>query len=171
MENKNPREQASEILAEMLRLLDIKVELTFAEDDEQKIDIKSEEAGRLIGRKGQYLENLELLLNRILRCQFSDVPSTPWIVLAVDGYCVPRTGAPEGGRRRGRGVDQERFQAIALDAAKEVKLWDAPRTLGPFRPAERRVIHMTLRNDEEVETISDAEADENGGKKITIRKK
>ena len=46
-----------------------------------------------------------------------------------------------------------------------------PRTLGPYRPGERRIIRLTLRNDPEVETISESEADANGCKRITIRKK
>ncbi|MDD4098503.1 MAG: KH domain-containing protein [Lentisphaeria bacterium] len=173
MENTTLRDQAIAILAELIQRLEITAQLLPDPDDDVKIDIKSDEAGRLIGRKGQYLESLELVMNRILRRQFADEPSTPWIVLDVDGYCVPKPSREDGeGRRRGRGgVDQERFHAMAVDAAKEVKQWGAPRTIGPYRPGERRIIHLALRDDPEVETVSEPEADANGCKRVTIRKK
>lgn len=172
MDNSTIRDQAITILTELLQRLDITAQIQPSEDDDCKIDIKSDEAGRLIGRKGQYLESLELVMNRILRRQFADEPATPWIILDVDGYCVPKPSADNGeGRRRRRGFDTERFETMALDAAKEVKRWGSPRTLGPYRPGERRIIHLTLRDDPEVETISEPEADANGCKRITIRKK
>jgi len=173
MDNSTLRDQAITILAELLQRLDIAAQIQPSEDDDSKIDIKSDEAGRLIGRKGQYLESLELVMNRILRRQFADEPSTPWIVLDVDGYCVPKPSRDDNGegRRRRGGFDVDRFETMALDPAKEVKRWGAPRTLGPYRPGERRIIHLTLRNDPEVETISESEADANGCKRITIRKK
>lgn len=173
MDNSTLRDQAIAILNELLHRLEITAQSLPDPDDDSKIDLKSDEAGRLIGRKGQYLESLELVMNRILRRQFADEPSTPWIVLDVDGYCVPKPSRDDDGdgRRRGRGVDTERFEAMAIDAAKEVKLWGAPRTIGPYRPGERRIIHLTLRDDPEVETVSDSEADANGCKRVTIRKK
>ena len=173
MDNSTLRDQAIAILTALLHHLDITAQVLPDQDDDSKIDLKSDEAGRLIGRKGQYLESLELVMNRILRRQFADEPSTPWIVLDVDGYCVPKPSRDDEGegRHRSRGVDSERFEAMAIDAAKEVKRWGAPRTIGPYRPGERRIIHLTLRDDPEVETVSEPEADANGCKRVTIRKK
>ena len=174
MDNSTLRDQAIAILKELLQRLDIAAQILPDQDDDSKINLKSDEAGRLIGRKGQYLESLELVMNRILRRQFADEPSTNWIVLDVDGYCVPKPSRDDDGdgRRRGRGgVDAERFEAMAVDTAKEVKRWGAPRTIGPYRPGERRIIHLTLRDDPEVETVSEPEADANGCKRVTIRKK
>ena len=132
MDNSTIRDQAINILTELLQRLDITAQIQPSEDDDCKIDIKSDEGGRLIGRKGQYLESLELVMNRILRRQFADEPATPWIILDVDGYCVPKPSADNGeGRRRRRGFDTERFETMALDAAKEVKRWGSPRTRIP----------------------------------------
>ena len=151
-----------------MQRLDITAQIA-KRDDDCKIDIKSDEV-TLIGRKGQYRKP-GTGHESYFRRQFADEPATPWIILDVDGYCVPKPSADNGeGRRRRRGFDTERFETMALDAAKEVKRWGSPRTLGPYRPGERRIIHLTLRDDPEVETISEPEADANGCKRITIRK-
>ncbi|MBR4125618.1 MAG: KH domain-containing protein, partial [Victivallales bacterium] len=44
------------------------------EHDNFKLSLASEDAGRIIGRKGQALEALELLLNRILKKNDEDTP-------------------------------------------------------------------------------------------------
>ena len=62
------------------------------------------------------------------------------------------------------------MEHIAKDAAKEVKMWGEPKRIGPYKPGERRIIHMTLRNDPEVETESDAQPDANNCKMVEIRK-
>lgn len=166
--SENLLESAKSILTEMLAKLGSEAEVTaVAEGAEPKLDLKSSQAGRLIGRKGQNLESLELILNRILRRQQPDEDSTPWVVIEVDGYSVPHK-VPE---RHGRvsKADMERLEAMALDVAKEVKYWGEPKVIGPFKPGERRIIHMTLRHDPAVETVSDAEADEHGCKRISVQ--
>ena len=110
-----------------------------------------------------------MVLNRILRRKLQDEDNTPWVVLEVDGYCVPHKSVEHHGRVSKS--DMETLKAMALDAAKEVKYWGEPKVVGPYRPGERRIIHMTLRNDPAVETVSDAEADANGCKRVTIRMK
>ncbi|MBP5641019.1 MAG: KH domain-containing protein [Victivallales bacterium] len=168
--NENVLELSKGILCEMLEKLGNDAEVTIVSDAaEPKLDLKSSQAGRLIGRKGQNLEALEMVLNRILRRKLQDEDNTPWVVLEVDGYCVPHKSVEHHGRVSKS--DMETLKAMALDAAKEVKYWGEPKVVGPYRPGERRIIHMTLRNDPAVETVSDAEADANGCKRVTIRMK
>ena len=69
--------------------------------------IASEDAGRIIGRKGQTLESLQLLLNRMM---FNAEPDCPRIVLDIDGYSRNNTrpggdAEGEGDERRERGGD------------------------------------------------------------------
>lgn len=166
--NETLLENAKDILAEMLSRLGAVAEVRIMADaPEPKLDLKSSQAGRLIGRKGQNLESLELVLNRILRRQQLDEENTPWVVIEVDGYGVPHKTVERHGRLMKE--EAQRLEAMALDIAKEVKYWGEPKVIGPFRPAERRIIHLTLRSDPAVETVSEAEADENGCKKITIQ--
>ena len=161
--------KATTALTEMVRLLGIDAEISAGviEENRLKLCLNSGEAGRLIGRKGQSLESLELLLNRILKCADED---NPWVPVEVDGYSTGRTGG-DGPRHRGENVDQERFECLASDTAKEVKRWQKEKKIGPFSPAERRIIHLTLQDDEEVLTESEAVPGEAGRKYVIVRMK
>ena len=168
--NENLLENARAVLCEMLAKLGNDADVAIIEGaTEPKLDIKSAQAGRLIGRKGQNLGALEMVLNRIIRRQQQEEESTPWVVLEVDGYSVPHKEPERHGRVSKS--DMETLKAMALDVAKEVKYWGEPKVVGPYRPGERRIIHMALRNDPAVETVSDPEPDANGCKRITIRMK
>ena len=160
---------AHEALSEMVRLLGIEAVVSSGEleDKRLKMCLDCDNAGMLIGRIGQCLDSLELLLNRILKCANEE---NPWVPVEVDGYSTGRTGG-SGPRRRGERVDSEKFECLANDSAKEVKRWQKEKRLGPFSPAERRVIHMTLKDDEEVLTESESIPGESGRKYIIIKLK
>ena len=137
------------------------------------VKISSEDAGRIIGRKGQTLESLQLLLNRIM---FKDDEECPHIMLDIDGYAKGERGArseaddesEEGGERRprerrerrprreedGERTTKDQLEQQALDAAKEVKRWGAPVTLPEMNAHDRRIIHVTLKDDPELTTES-----------------
>ncbi|MBP5532056.1 MAG: KH domain-containing protein, partial [Lentisphaeria bacterium] len=55
------------------------------EEKGQKLTVKitSDDAGRIIGRKGQTLDSLQLILNRIM---FKGDEEFPRIMLDIDGY-------------------------------------------------------------------------------------
>ena len=137
------------------------------------VKISSEDAGRIIGRKGQTLESLQLLLNRIM---FKDDEECPHIMLDIDGYAKgERVARPEaddeseeGGERRprerrerrprreedGERTTKDQLEQQALDAAKEVKRWGEPVTLPEMNAHDRRIIHVTLKDDPELTTES-----------------
>ena len=78
--NENLLANARDILTDMLSRLGTTADVTIITDaPEPKLDLKSEQAGRLIGRKGQNLESLELVLNRILRRHQLDEENTPFV--------------------------------------------------------------------------------------------
>ncbi|HQL09247.1 MAG TPA: KH domain-containing protein, partial [Lentisphaeria bacterium] len=102
MLEKTQQEKAQQVLSELLRLLGTTAQvLCLEQDDDFRLSVQSEEAGRLIGRKGQTLESLELILNRILRCQHNNDESLPWVPVEVDGYSVTRRGNGDAGRSGG----------------------------------------------------------------------
>lgn len=137
------------------------------------VKISSEDAGRIIGRKGQTLESLQLLLNRIM---FKDDEECPHIMLDIDGYAKGERGArseaddesEEGSERRprerrerrprreedGERTTKDQLEQQALDAAKEVKRWGEPVTLPEMNAHDRRIIHVTLKDDPELTTES-----------------
>lgn len=117
------------------------------------LNVSSDEAGRIIGRKGAALESLQLLINRMMQKGDQDFPQ---IIIDVDGYS--RKPSDRGGRRRGGDrATKEQLTQQALDAAKEVKRWGEPISLPPMNAHDRRLIHITLREDQEIETESHGE--------------
>jgi spoIIIJ-associated protein len=149
----------------MVALLGFTAEVGAQESEEGLVlELKTSEAGRLIGRKGHCLQALELLLERMLRKQHADGPA---LQISIDGYRNPREEDPTQ-RRGARGVDEERLRRMAEDTAKEVKRWGEERRLGPLNAAERRVVHMTLRGDPQVCTESEP-PDPSGRKCIVVR--
>jgi len=159
-EQESPEEKAVRILRDFLRLLGLSAGVRAEPDgaDRLVLHLETDETGRLVGRRGMYLESLELLLNRALRRSGA---KSPRVTLRVPGYERRETGD-----HRRPSVDEERLKGMALDRAKEVRRWGESAEIGPFTSRERRVIHMTLRDDPEVETRSGP--DEGGGRKKIV---
>jgi spoIIIJ-associated protein len=156
------QEKAFRTLATMLDYLGLDAMLkTEMKGSNIAVKITSEDAGRIIGRKGQTLENLQLLLNRML---YNGDKTFPRISLDIDGYTRTdfrgaRDGNGGGGRRESSnsGADEEQLRCQALDASKEVKRWGEPVVLSAMNSHDRRIIHITLEEDEELITSSEGE--------------
>lgn len=169
-ENPNFDEQSAKIiqsLSTMFKLLGL--DGTFrVESRGTKLGVKiaSEDAGRVIGRKGQTLESLQLLVNRIM---FKLDDDFPHVMLDIDGYANGEREFKEGEcreRRRFRrdngennGLRQtvEQLEQQARDAAKEVKKWGEPIKMPEMNAHDRRIIHLALQDDPEITTESDGE--------------
>ena len=161
------KEQIIRTLATMFDYLSLNGEFKVEEKGQRiSVRIASSDAGRVIGRKGQTLESLQLLVNRMM---FKQDENCPHIMLDIDGYANgEREGGREvrenreGGRRSRRngdgagrsGSSVEQLERQALDAAKEVKRWGEPVKLPEMNAHDRRIIHITLKDDPEVTTES-----------------
>ena len=100
------------------------------------LDVKTDDAGRLIGRQGQTLSDLQYITNRIL---FQQDASTPKIMVDVSGY---------------RAQAREALVKKAKDAAEKVRRWGDAVELEPMTAFDRRVVHQALKDDPDVETHS-----------------
>jgi spoIIIJ-associated protein len=114
------------------------------------IEVKTEDSGRLIGRQGQTLADLQYLANRIL---FQQNPSAPKITVDVGGY-----------RAQARAALVKRAQ----DAAEKVRRWGDAVELEPMSAFDRRIVHHALKDDPEVETHS-VEVDGSDKKVLLLR--
>jgi spoIIIJ-associated protein len=119
-------------------------------DDGILLDVKTEEAGRLIGRQGQTLADLQYITNRIL---FQQDPGSPKVTVDVGGY---------------RSQAREALVKKAQDAAEKVRRWGDAVELEPLNAFDRRVVHQTLKDDPDVETHS-VEVDGTDKKAILLR--
>ena len=100
------------------------------------LEIKSEDAGRLIGRQGQTLSDLQYITNRLL---FQQDATAPKVMVDVGGY---RTQA------------REALVKKAKNAADKVRRWGDTVELEPMTAFDRRVVHQALKDDPDVETHS-----------------
>lgn len=114
---------------------DARVEEQSAEDG-LLLDIHTEDSGRLIGRQGQTLADLQYILNRLL---FQQETGAPKVTVDVGGY---------------RAQAREALVKKALEAAEKVRRWGDVVELEPMNAFERRIIHHALKDDPGVETHS-----------------
>ena len=121
-------------------------------DGELTLDIQTDDAGRLIGRSGQTLADLQYLTNRIL---FQQDKSAPKVTVDVGGY---RTQA------------RDALVKKAKDAAEKVRRYGDIVELEPLGSFDRRIVHNALRDDPDVETQS-VEVDGTEKKAILLRPK
>jgi spoIIIJ-associated protein len=116
------------------------------------LDIKTEESGRLIGRQGQTLADLQYLVNRIL---FQQDQNAPKVMLDVGGY---------------RSQARDALIQKARDAAEKVRRWSDAVELEPLNAFDRRIVHQALKDDPDIETQS-VEVDGTDKKVLLLRPK
>ena len=119
-------------------------------DDSVLLDVKTEDAGRLIGRQGQTLADLQYITNRIL---FQQDTTAPKAMVDVGGY---------------RAQAREALVKRAKEAADKVRRWGDAVELEPMNAFDRRIVHHTLRDDPDVETHS-AEVEGTDKKAVLLR--
>jgi spoIIIJ-associated protein len=121
-------------------------------EDGLLLDVKTEDSGRLIGRQGQTLSDLQYIVNRML---FQQDQSAPKITVDVAGY---------------RAQAREALIKKAKDAAEKVRRWGEVVELEPMSAYDRRVIHQILADDPDIETQS-VEVDGTDKKAMLLRSK
>jgi len=105
-------------------------------DDGVLLDVKTEDSGRLIGRQGQTLSDLQYITNRLL---FQQDPTVPKVTVDVSGY---------------RAQAREALVKKAKDAAEKVRRWGDIVELEPLSSFDRRIVHHALKDDPDIETHS-----------------
>jgi spoIIIJ-associated protein len=100
------------------------------------LDVKTDDSGRLIGRQGQTLSDLQYITNRML---FQQDPSVPKVTVDICGY---------------RAQAREALVKKAKEAAEKVRRWGDVVELEPLNAFDRRIIHQALKDDPSIETHS-----------------
>jgi spoIIIJ-associated protein len=123
-----------------------------ADEDGLLLDVKAEDSGRLIGRQGQTLSQLQYILNRLL---FRQDEKTPKVTVDIGGY---------------RAQAREALVQRARQAAEKVRRWGDIVELEPMNAFDRRLVHHALKDDPGVETHS-VEVEGTAKKVILLRPK
>lgn len=129
-------EKAIELI---LDVMDLDIEFSVSEGETFLIEFSGEDRDRLVAEEGRALKAIEHILPRIVR--------------GMVGEALPCR------------VDCEDFQAsreqelieLAKKTAEEVSRSMKPRMLPPMSPADRRIVHVTLMEDPDVDTLSEGD--------------
>lgn len=130
-----------QFLKDTLKAMDMDVEITSSidEDGALYVDMKGEHMGILIGKRGQTLDALQYLANRVANKHQS-------------GYVRVKLDTENYRARR-----EETLKHLAKNIAHKVKRNRRPVVLEPMNPYERRIIHSALQSDPYVTTHSEGE--------------
>ena len=135
-------EAAKKFLGEVFDAMEMEVIVDAKYDDAEKaldVDMRGEEIGILIGKRGQTLDSLQYLVSLVVNRGQAD-----YIRVKLD---------TENYRQRRK----ETLENLAKNIAYKVKRTKRPVSLEPMNPYERRIIHSALQNDRYVTTHSEGE--------------
>lgn len=118
---------------------DVKVTSVVDEEGALSINMEGSNMGILIGKRGQTLDSLQYLTNRVANKM-------------QDGYVRVKLDTEDYRRRR-----KETLENLAKNIASKVKRTRRTVALEPMNPYERRIIHSALQNDKFVSTKSEGE--------------
>src|SRR5579863_7624771 len=100
------------------------------------LEVKTDDSGRLIGRQGQTLSDLQYITNRLL---FQQDQTSPKVMVDVGGY---------------RAQAREALVKKAKEAAEKVRRWGDVVELEPLSAFDRRIVHNAIKDDPDIETHS-----------------
>ena len=118
---------------------DVKVTSVVDEEGALSINMEGSNMGILIGKRGQTLDSLQYLTNRVANKM-------------QDGYVRVKLDTEDYRRRR-----KETLENLAKNIASKVKRTRKTVSLEPMNPYERRIIHSALQSDPAVSTHSEGE--------------
>lgn len=128
---------AQKTLVDLLRLLDIQADVELKEEPERiLLTIRGDGSGLLIGRKGQTLDAIEYLINKIVHKGAEDKKR---IVVDTENY---------------RSRREESLVTLAQRLAEKAKRLGRPVTISPMNAHDRRIIHLALQDDKNLRTRS-----------------
>lgn len=128
-------------LADTLKAMGMEVEITSSieEDGSLSVNMNGDNMGILIGKRGQTLDSLQYLANRVANKH-------------QDGFVRVKLDTENYRARR-----EETLKHLAKNIAHKVKRNRRPVSLEPMNPYERRIIHSALQTDPYVSTHSEGE--------------
>ena len=135
------KEACEKFLKDVLKSMDMEVTLTseIDEDGALSINMEGENMGILIGKRGQTLDSLQYLTNRVAN-------------KVQEGYVRVKLDTENYRERR-----KETLENLAKNIAHKVKRTKRSVSLEPMNPYERRIIHSALQGDKYISTHSEGE--------------
>ncbi|MDQ7783136.1 MAG: RNA-binding cell elongation regulator Jag/EloR [Desulfomonilaceae bacterium] len=131
--------EAKTVLEEILRRMPVEAEVRASmSGDAVYLDIKGDGSGLLIGKKGQTLDALQFLVNKIIN-KTTPSGSKTEIIVDTENYRMRKT---------------ENLREMALKMSEKAKRTLKPVSFNPMPAGERRIVHLILADEREVYTKS-----------------
>lgn len=135
-----PAERVRAVLEELIAALDVDAEVAVEESSERIVGrIDGDDLGRLIGRRGQTIDAVQLICYRIA---FRGSEERKRVIVDAAGYRDRRRELVE--RQADRAADR------ALETGREIEL-------EPMTATERKLVHDRLKDRPGLETFSEGE--------------
>ena len=135
-------DKAKDFLRDVFDAMDLTVVIDLKYDEENRnieIDLKGDDMGVLIGKRGQTLDSLQYLVYLVVNKD-------------VEEYIRVKVDTEDYRKRR-----KETLENLAKNIAYKVKRTKRPVSLEPMNPYERRIIHSALQGDKYVTTHSEGD--------------
>ena len=135
-------ENVVEFLSSIFDAMKMEVEILVAVNEEEhiiEVELKGDDMGILIGKRGQTLDSLQYLTNLAINKH-------------SDEYYKVKIDTEDYRKRR-----KETLENLAKNIAYKVKRTKRPVSLEPMNPFERRIIHSAPQNDRYVTTHSEGD--------------
>lgn len=134
-------QQAKEFLESLFVTSGLELEVSLKEGtDSSSLDFEGRDAELLLTEGGEALEAIQHIVNQVFG---RDLPRGERLVCDVRGF---------------RATREAELRAMALHAASQVRSSGQPFSFGPMTANERRILHLTLADCEDLQTESIGEA-------------
>lgn len=135
--NENGLRLAQEALETILELIPVET-IVIAEQTDGKISlsIEGDKSGLLIGRRGKTLDALQYIVNKIVN---KALDKKTYVVVDSENYRKRR---------------EESLTQLALKMGDKAKKIKKPVTTNLLNPHDRRIVHITLQDDNDLDTKS-----------------
>ena len=134
------KEKGTQFLSKIFKEMNMDVTIDVKEKNGYLVfDLKGENLGILIGRRGDTLDSLQFLMNLVINEKNSTKVKG---IIDIENYRAKREETLIGLSRKLAAKARKTGQKVVLE---------------PMNPQERRIIHMALQNDRRVTTYSEGE--------------
>ena len=135
--NENGIRIAQEALEKILELIPVESTVKAAQiDGKITLSIEGDKSGLLIGRRGKTLDALQYIVNKIVN---KALDKKTFVVVDSENYRKRR---------------EESLTQLALKMGDKAKKIKKPVTTNLLNPHDRRIVHLTLKEDDNLDTKS-----------------
>ena len=134
---KSAIDEVEKFLTDVLKSMDIKAKINIKEENDIiNVNLSGEKMGLIIGYRGETLDSLQYLLSLVVNKNHNNIYKK--VVLDVENY-------------------RKKREETLIKVAQKVRKSKRPYKLEPMNPYERRIIHSTLQEFNDIITYSEGE--------------